>query len=91
MKLRSAIKNDLFAADRRRGKIDRMGDPLAHIASWCWRRRESSGTASGEHARWPATVPDRDHGAYQGAQAPVQPVGRSEAEPDKRPAFLRSG
>lgn len=28
MKLRSAIKKDLFAADQRREKVDRLGDPL---------------------------------------------------------------
>lgn len=33
MRRRSAIKNDLFAADDRREKIDRLGDPLAEIES----------------------------------------------------------
>lgn len=33
MKRRSAIKIDLFAADRRREKIDRLGDPLTEIES----------------------------------------------------------
>ena len=31
MKLRSAIKTDLFAADVRKEKIDRLGDPLTAI------------------------------------------------------------
>jgi hypothetical protein len=31
MKQRNAIKNDLFAADHHRQKIDRLGDPLAEI------------------------------------------------------------
>lgn len=31
MKQRSAIKNDLFAAEHHRQKIDRLGDPLAQI------------------------------------------------------------
>ena len=31
MKPRSAIKNDLFPAEHRRDKIDRLGDPLAEI------------------------------------------------------------
>jgi IS5 family transposase len=31
MKRRSAIKTDLFAADRRREKIDRLGDPLSEL------------------------------------------------------------
>ena len=31
MKQRSAIKSDLFAADRRKEKIDRLGDPLAEM------------------------------------------------------------
>jgi IS5 family transposase len=31
MKQRSAIKTDLFAADRRKEKIDRLGDPLPEI------------------------------------------------------------
>lgn len=33
MKPRSAIKNDLFAADYRREKIDRLGDPLVAIGT----------------------------------------------------------
>ena len=28
MNLRSAIKKDLFAADQRQEKVDRLGDPL---------------------------------------------------------------
>ena len=31
MKQRSAIKTDLFAADKRKEKIDRLGDPLTAI------------------------------------------------------------
>jgi len=31
MKKRSAIKNDLFASEHHREKIDRIGDPLAEI------------------------------------------------------------
>ena len=31
MKTRSAIKPDLFAADHRKEKVDRLGDPLAEI------------------------------------------------------------
>lgn len=31
MKRRSAIKSDLFASDRRKEKIDRLGDPLAEM------------------------------------------------------------
>lgn len=31
MKRRSAIKDDLFAAEHRREKIDRLGDPLVEI------------------------------------------------------------
>ena len=34
MKQRSAIKNDLFAAEHHRKKIDRLGDPLAEIESY---------------------------------------------------------
>lgn len=33
MKRRSAIKNDLFAADHQREQIDRLGDPLTEIGS----------------------------------------------------------
>jgi len=31
MKTRSAIKPDLFAADHRKEKVDRLGDPLGHL------------------------------------------------------------
>jgi hypothetical protein len=34
MKQRSAIKNDLFAADHHRQKIDRLGHPLVEIESY---------------------------------------------------------
>ena len=33
MKTRSAIKTDLFASDKRRDKIDRLGDPLTEIGT----------------------------------------------------------
>ena len=33
MKRRSAIKTDLFAAETRREKLDRLGDPLAEIGT----------------------------------------------------------
>lgn len=33
MKQRSAIKNDLFAADKRKEKVARLGDPLVEIGA----------------------------------------------------------
>lgn len=48
MKLRNAIKNDLFAADHHRQQIDKLGDPLIEI---------------GKHIDFPALAAEVDRAA----------------------------
>lgn len=80
MKPRSAIKNDLFATDHRRDKIDCLGDPLTEIgthidfvALTAEVERVAPRTVSAQGG--PSAVPDRNHAAHSGAKAAVQPVG----------------
>jgi len=70
MKLQSAIKNDLFAADHRRDKIKRLGDPLAEIGRCIGGGGGSGGAASGESARRSTVVSDGDLSAHFSAEAP---------------------
>jgi hypothetical protein len=77
MKHRSAIKTDLFAADRRKEKIDQPGDPLAEMEEhidFVTLAAEVDRAAPDEPARRSAAVPDRDHDPDSGFEASVQPV-----------------